>query len=260
MEMVDLKGFKPCPMCSKSGNPGLIKDKHNNVRECGCLKAYNKYVSLMKYLISVNVPVKYIHYSIDEYIGKDKNGNLVKIKAIIDKLQEFVKEGLQLYLTGVSKSQKTSIACYILKKAAMTGNQCFYITMPHLINLLKDINFNPKIRDDHPEYDKYNQILQSDLLIIDDAFDSKKVYMGKLNYSSIFLNNFLEERLHRNKAQIYVSPVKRSDIPSVFGSRVLEYLNEECFELEFKDVIPRTNRNEKITKIISQQIKRGKPA
>ena len=248
--MGNFKDFKPCADCENSENPGYIK-KGNTIFECDCLKKYHSYITFYKYLESLGVPFGYIDYSLNSYIGEKSKKSIEDIKKIIGKVDIFVREGMQLYFSGPDNTQKTSIACYFLKKVAMKGFSVYYISMPQLLYKLKQVKFARNIEDVLEEQTIIKTIENCGFLVIDDCFDKSKVYIGKSEYFKSLLSEFFSFRIRNNKSQIYVSTITKSNIPyNEFGDSVRLLLNRECLEYQFLDKVPSNVMNSQILGLI----------
>lgn len=251
-----LKNYIPCEKCKVSPNPGYLTKEDGTVLECNCLKNYNNYIRLVKYLKSVGVPTRYIDYSISDYEGEKSLDSVNKVKNLIPNIEDFVEKGLQLYLVGPEFTQKAAISCYIMKKAIMKKKSAYYTTMPNLVHLLKNAYFAKAITA--IEATKELALVKNvDLLVVDDAFDSKKVYLGSSSAIQSLLIDFFKHRNNNLKSNVYVSEVKVRDIDLTgtgnavgFGSFFQGYLQDECVELEFEDVLSRRSRNKQIASLL----------
>jgi DNA replication protein DnaC len=102
--------------------------------------------------------------------------------------------------------------------------------MNTLLNELKE-NFH-KDKEDLDDYDIwYNDLVNCDLLIIDDAFD-KKSLVYKSGYQITYLDTLLRTRLERTgKSIIFTSNTNIEDI------------DEEKFSLSIKELVKRNTLN-----------------
>jgi DNA replication protein DnaC len=241
-----LKDFIPCPECTKKDTPGYISTGNTSV-ECECLQRYNSYVKLVKYLKSAGIPDKYTEYSISDYIGEKSIKSVKQVEEVADCIEKFVKSGFQLYLSGPANTQKTSIACYIARRAAMEGLSIQYTTLPLLVQLFRSVDFSKDFNEITDLKAKLDTIKKSDLLVIDDAFDIRKLYLTKNTaYYITVLEDFFKGRSNGNRSQIYISNKKRDSIDSKFGESIRIFLNRDCLELDFQDILPNSVINSKI--------------
>jgi hypothetical protein len=238
--------FTPCELCKSNPIPGYIL-KDNTTVECECLRQYNSYSSFLGYLKSSEIPEKYIEYSINSYFGEKSKEAIDTINQIISNIEGFVKNGFQLYISGEIHTQKTSVACYIAKKAALKGITVFYITLPSLINLIKTMDFSKDPIEKEDLKAKLDRIRQVGLLVLDDAFDERKVYLSsKSSYYLTYLEDFFRYRLDGGKSIITVSNKKRNDISNKFGKTLIHLLNKDCIEVTLEDALPEKVMNEKL--------------
>ncbi len=247
-----MKDYTPCDKCTKT--PGYRTE--NGIRkECDCLRVYHKYTTLVKYLQGAGIPSRYVEYSISDYLGKKSTKSVDIIKKIASEIKVFVSEGMQLYLFGKPYTQKTSLACYLGRKAAMSGKTVSYITMPRLMQELQISNFSKEYDEALLSKSKLSGVRTADLLILDNAFDTKKVYLTqKTGYYLSLIEELFRFRLENNKSQVYVSTERRHDIDNKFGGTLRLLLNKECLEIELLDKVPPDIMNRKVLSLIGEEI------
>ena len=127
-----------------------------------------------------------------------------------------------LYIYGPNGTQKTTMANYAGFKFLKAGKSVYYCLMNDLIKLLQ------KADRDETAQAKLDKISDVDLLIIDEAFDSKKVTVYKSDWQIPFLDTFLRNRIQtKNKGILFVSNV---DIP---------FIAENHFSQSIQDLVDR---------------------
>ena len=167
------------------------------------------------------IPLHLINYSLDNYIGEDKNGNLDKVKKYLSKFEERFKNKC-LYIYGDSGTQKTTIAQFIGLSLFEKGINVQYTTMNHLIRCLTNMQFK---EDEEEQIYKFQE---SDLLILDRTFDKEQVTIYNSKYQLSFLDTFLRERIEREqKAMIIIS------------NNSIQSISENKFNIDIQDLIER---------------------
>jgi len=246
-----MKPFEPCLKCKDTKTPGLIQTPEG-VTECTCRIEHNGYERLTKYLLSRGIPEKYADYDIKEYIGTTSLPVIKAMERIVDSVGSKAINEFQLYISGKPNTQKTSVGIYLLKSLALIGKQIRYVTMYNLTEILKAKAFGDDTKEDWVVRD----IGSTDILMIDDAFDTEKLYFSdKKHFIKTLLLNFLQSRNTNLKSTIYLSRVTRSNIDSRFGSTIHSILDSNCAELILEDVIPTSVRNSKLLGIIQSELK-----
>jgi len=251
-----VKKFEPCSDCLKSKNPGYTKDENGVVRECDCLKKYNKYISFITYLQSINVPNPYFDYDISSYIGKSAIKNF---SIILSSIESFCENGFNAYFSGEPGTQKTSVAIYLIKKALVKKINCYYLTMSELLSKIRK-EYKPKLEDYNENLELVDRLLNYKLLVIDDAFDKNKILLIKnREEDQINLYTFLKKRMDNNNSNLYISNIPRVEIDyTLFNPYISDILNKKCKEIFFNDAVPSELSNKKIMSFFSEKVKNGK--
>jgi len=147
-------------------------------------------------------------------------GNIVRMEERVEKLKKYINEfetkykSIHLYFwSRANGTQKTTMASLLAKELALIGNSVEFILMSDLSKLLTKEGFEDGANDEISRY------LNVDFLIIDDAFDSKKITVYKSGYQVPFIDTFLRKRLEtKRKATCFTANVSLSDIDeNVFG-------------------------------------------
>lgn len=217
--------------CSKCDSGWLINEETEEATECECLIKFQHTVEAESIILKSNLPLKIKDYEISSYIGNDEEKNLPKLQKFISSYQEKFKN-IHLWVVGTNSTQKTTVSSWVGKEIARKGNTVYYTTMQQLVQNLWSFSFDEKLI---PLVSAYNE---SDLLIIDEAFDETKVNLWKSGAQLPCLDSFLRTRLESlRKSTIFVSNIQINDIPEKFGFSMRELINRNCHPLEFKDSI-----------------------
>lgn len=228
------KKFVGCARCSDLGGyyTAHLEDGEEIVKKCRCLKIYEKETSLTQAVDKAGLPKIVDGYTISDYIGKDTNDNLPKIKKYIDEFKDRY-QGKSLYIYGPYGTQKTTVVCWMAKRAIGIGISVTYDTMNNLVSKLVDkADFQKKDSVDISQYENV------DLLILDEAFDKNKMLWYASNYQMPFLDSFLRNRLEvENKSIVFVSNTPPEEISSKFdrGLQDLIIRNTSGGWLHFED-------------------------
>ena len=112
-----------------------------------------------------------------------------------------------IYVYGPNGTQKTTLANYVGFQFLKANKTVYYCLMNDLIKLLQKAD-----RDENTQ-ELLDRISDVDLLIIDEAFDSKKVTIYKSDWQIPFLDTFLRNRIQtKNKGILFVSNVDIDEI------------------------------------------------
>jgi DNA replication protein DnaC len=223
-----MEKFIPCSKCKD----GFIFYRNDTVKKCSCLKAYQQKQKINLSLEKANV----VNFNLDftDYKGKDEQGNISKIKAFCENKQ--FETNSHLYLYGPNGTQKTTISKIILKKFIEKGLTGFFISMGNLVDYISDAY------SDETKKSTIDKYLSCDVLVIDDAFDKKKVTIFKSQYQLAYIDRFIRTRIETlQKNTIFSSNVAISDIESNGFSYDIQNLLLRSIEfkkasLYFKDV------------------------
>lgn len=195
--------FEPCGKCINGYI--ITKEKgQETALECECRKEWFNEASLIINLMKANIPISVKDYTIDSYIGEDKNRNIERLHKYINKFKNKFKDKI-LYIYGDNGTQKTTISYWIGRELLKKGISVYYTLMNSLIRDLQENQF-----DKETDIEKYKKV---DCLIIDRAFESNQLTIYKSGYQLSFIDTFLRERIDlQNKAIIFVSNVPYNEI------------------------------------------------
>lgn len=215
----------------------VIKDGEEYYQETPEWSAYKNKRRAEKIVKGGGLPPHVINLSFD---------SLIKMSEKVDKLKSYVLRfdekfrHIHLYFWSPRNgTQKTTTASILAKELALSGHRVEFILMSDLSKLLTKEGFED---DANEEINKY---LNTDFLIIDDAFDSKKVTVYKSGYQIPFIDTFLRKRLEtKRKATCFTSNVSLSDIDEqTFGVSLVKLMERSVLD-PWEFTVPFSLRND----------------
>lgn len=174
-----------------------------------------------------------------EYRGPDRLKNLPKIERYVESFIDpepavnarFRRAGLYLW-SRQNGTQKSTVAKRIGRGVIRAGLSAHMLLMSDLLVALTKKDF-----DDADPW-LLEVVDAVDLLIIDDAFDPKKVTVYKSGYQLPYLDTFLRRRIEANKrAIIFTSNIPIDEIGGTFGPSIQALVRRSTAPLEFSDGI-----------------------
>ena len=184
------------------------------------------------------LPVHVKNLSVRDYIGTNRS--------IPRKITKYINcfdsryNSLHLYFwSHENGTQKTTMASIIGKELLKRGKMVRFILMGELLSLLTDLDRKEEAQD------LRSQLLESDYLVIDDAFDKRKATIYRSGYQISFLDIFLRERLEvKKKATCFTSNFSVDEIDEdVFGQSLKKLVIRSVPEPFVFDVLY-TDRND----------------
>ena len=169
----------------------------------------------------------------DEYAHKQKVGKW------IEKIDQFIKNGVGIHLYGESGSGLTSLGCICAKAALSAGYTSLYMTS---FALRRVVSEKPEFDDFS---DMYTRVRTVDLLVIDDAERGQDNIWGK-----IALEEIIKSRLSHKKAFIFITKCNPTSIAAFFGVDIAGALKEACIPIECALI----NWRDKIAEDLKKQI------
>lgn len=202
-----------------------------SVKKCQCLIDKQNAIYQDIVIQKAGLPSWIKTYDIEkDYLGQDINNNKEQVEKFIDNFN--ICKDLNLYFFSKKNgNQKTTVAQYILKEILFKKYSGYFILMNDLIRVLEEESYKKEcdsFRDD---------LLKSDLLIIDDCFDKLKNKIYSSGYQLNFLDKFLRTRLEiYRKATIFTSNFSKDDIDSIiFTDSIKDLVKRNVYQLEFTD-------------------------
>ncbi|MEG2235817.1 MAG: ATP-binding protein [Clostridia bacterium] len=209
--------FIPKYECSLCSDTGYIKNK-----QCNCLKqaiinsAYEQ--SNMLQLGEENFDtfdIGYYSSNVDEKLGKSPLENIQGIKKVSEDFCKNIlkKEQKSLLFIGSTGLGKTFLSNCIAKEIISKGYTAIYQTAP----LLMDTVIGHKLSYNKEESkEKYNQIFDCDLLIIDDLGTET---MNNIKFTELF--NIINTRLLNNKKMVISTNLTIKKLYEIYDERVV---------------------------------------
>jgi DNA replication protein DnaC len=219
--------FVPCSKCID----GYIFDsKTEEATKCNCLKDYQTKRKLEIAIERSNIPFYIsenrllIDYSLDDYIGKDKRGNLSKVNKFISDFDKYHQRNL--FLSGKPGTQKSTVSRFIGMELLKQGYSVYYFLADQLVRNLIDSD-----RDDIIKM-KMDRIITCDCLIIDE-FSQDKMTTYKSGWQNTFLLPFLKRRIEFiRKSIIFISNSPIENIGTYFKGATQDLVYREVADKE----------------------------
>lgn len=215
-----------CPQRTQ-GKPSNIPDGYyydtlNGVqilKECSCHVKWRKANEVYYKLINANL--KDNPYGFEDYKGTRSLEDVRALEYMSQHFDKFLTRKM-IYLYGPNGTQKTSMSQALGKSLIEQGYKVQYILMQELLNNLMP-DFDETDNDKKAVIKRY---METDLLIIDEAFDKSKVTLYNSGYQIPFLDNFLRTRFEINKGSIlFISNKKPEEISNQgFGESLQNFV------------------------------------
>lgn len=223
--------FKPC---NQNGcKNGYIITNENGIdaiTPCQCRFNYTQNEINKLSFKEAGLPEKIWNYKITDYVGQDKNNNIMKINKFIEKFDEKYFN-IHLYFLGDNGTQKSTVARYIVKELVKNGKTGKYMLVDEVLRDLTKLNDENKLINEE-------EMQSADILILDE-FDAEKVLVYNSGYQISFLTSFLKTRLEKmNKSTIFISNNSVTDETFIkkFGKTISDMISREISDtLIFED-------------------------
>src|SRR5208282_375090 len=230
--------WKPCEGCRIRGTKWITHnvgtdDEYTTL--CTCYKDHQAKVITFIELDKAKIPNSILDYDIQSYRGKKSLEQVAKIRKYAKEFKEKFSH-VNLYMYGPNSTQKTTLAFYVGRELIKREyeNTVYYVLMDKMIKDLISINYGIK-EEESKIVDQYKN---SDLLIIDEAFDRKRLTLYKSGFQIPFLDSFLRDRLERSKkATIFISNQDIGFIEGTFGQGLFELISRNTIPLLMEDRI-----------------------
>ena len=241
---------RSCPRIKNGGpEPGYYYKKENGYTflvECDCHKRWREAQALENILQLSNLTYE---CTFDNYVGSKSLKDLECLKSVA-KNPDFFKDKKMIYLWGPNGCQKTSMVQALGKELVAKGYTVQYTLMSSLItNLVSDFSESESAKEKKEYF--INRCMDCDFLIVDEAFDLKKMTMYASGYQIPYLDTFIRTRFEINgKSIIFVSNVSPKSIGDVPMSKKGEPFNPG-FGMSLQNLI---ERNVKQSELIFQDV------
>lgn len=236
--------FIPCRICAKldGPEPGYYYNKETffgrrTLVECDCHKKWSKSQEDLLKAKSSNIWSDAFSYNPERDYKGDKSSE--DVKCLVDYVSLFpTYRDKMIFMYGPNGTQKTTLAMWVGAMLIQSGYSVHYMLMENLSVLLQP-DFDESSDESSQRKTLHHRIMNTDLLIIDEAFDLSKMNLYKSGYQIPFLDRFIRERFDINKKGIlFVSNMKVHTIGSSFNASLGSLIerNTEESRLSFLDV------------------------
>ncbi len=211
--------------CQKCNDTGYIDDG----TKCDCFKEKVKsYTYKSSNLSEIMKDMCFENFSLDYYIGNERENMEFILKSSKSFCEKFENHRNILFY-GFPGLGKTFMSVSIARELIDMGKTVIYVSATKLFSAYNDYKF---LRDEKLE-DFFNDIYNSDLLIIDDLGTE---YISKVSVS--FLFDLVNDRILNGKKIIINTNLEPDELERAYSkrfmSRVFEYFN--VFKFEGKDI------------------------
>lgn len=218
--------FIPCDKCKNEVTPGFFYNGKALV-PCECRKEWQRKTSLLWKLREANIlqsEEDFIwEYSLSKnYMGENK-GVFSLLEAYLQKPETFFS--FNYYLHGEALTQKTTIAKWVGKVIVEKyTDSVYYITMEDLLNKVSNL------KKEKEQVEEIKSLEAKKLLIIDDAFDTKRLIIFKNSFHLTAFYNFILQRTQQaGKSTMFVAPCP------------IDKISEEHFSNSIKNILMHKN-------------------
>lgn len=199
---------------------------------------YSKHIQNVKYdfyLKDSGIPVDYWKFEY-EHCGLGSNSRVISIcKNYIKRVKQGTLKNLYLY--GVNSTGKTTAMCCIGKDAIREGLKVKFILSDDLIDLLQKTSGYSYHEEKENEKSK---LLNSDLVLIDEVFDSSKSLMWKGESKNLIVSQidaFFRHLISNNKRIVTTSNIFKERIASDYSTSLFELVDRNFQELKFTESV-----------------------
>ena len=195
-------------------------------------------------LMQSNIPHYYWDIEFDNYQGNKDSKSYQYTVDYAKNLATDKYKFTHMFLHGIQSTQKTAIACNILKEGFRQGLRGYFILAGDLIDaLLKIQGFSSSTNVE--EY--IEKIKNSDVLVIDDSFDSSKSLLwAKQESKNIIItewDRFLRKILSSNTKVIMTSNLSIEIVEQNYGRSMYELIQRNFTVLELREPVVTTKQN-----------------
>lgn len=187
--------------CQKCKNSGYITVVDKTTSEeiaklCDCRKEEILRKSWERELKKSGIPALYHFLRLDDY----KKSNVYALNAAtVGKIEKYFEDpenfNFGMYLISQDKNcGKTTLLCYIGKRFLLEGKQVFYITLEQLYDLYLEVIMREKVKSE-----KWEKINDSQVILIDDAFDDDRFNIDDKDDRSNKIYNCFSRLLQEDK-------------------------------------------------------------
>jgi len=226
--------FVSCGACSQGFIYSVNEYGEGIAKECDCHKKWYAETILNYKIEQANLPLFIKDYSIEQYAGSRSSIDMLnRIKLYVEKFKEKY-HSYHLYLWSKENStQKTTVASWIGKELLAKGFSVKFVLMNDLIKLIMQAMYDDTFIEQIESY------ASCDYLIIDEAFDARKVTVYRSGYQIPFLDSFLRKRMTiQSKATCFTSNISIDEIGKTFDTSIENLMRRSILDpMYFSDDI-----------------------
>jgi DNA replication protein DnaC len=202
---------------------------------------YEKKLTDFQYSLALKgsgIPPFYWDINFEDYEG-DKNN--ISYRKMLHYSKNFEKPEFKyahLFCYGVHSTQKTALAVNILKEAIRKGYKTNFILAGKLLKILRGLE-SYNIENEY----KYiiNDLLKSDILLIDDCFDPDKSLMWKKSENKNLIiscwDEFFRDIIVSDTKLILTSNFNIESIKEYYGQSLYELIDRNFVAVEFTESV-----------------------
>jgi DNA replication protein DnaC len=203
-------------------------------KQCDCM---TKMVKYCKY-DEANIPMEYFDLSLDDFKETSVQQALAKrnVKAVIDNIDKYAREGKSLFIYGKKGTGKTMLAMEILKAAINKGHSVYYNFYPLVFH---DFTKKGYEQDNiKAAYDK--MFVSKDFLVLDELVKERDYFGASAEQNEEMSKRFLEMNILKrrsSKSTIFISNIKNGldDIQKYYGPYVASMISHKFEFIDLSD-------------------------
>jgi DNA replication protein DnaC len=206
-------------ICTQCDPKGFIQRGRTYVT-CDCHLQYTQF----KKLHDSGLPKSYWNKSIADFNGDKKA--LSAIQDYTKKIQGNLNKGIGLYLYGSPGVGKTLLSSYVLQETLKRNKNAHFYFFTDILNV-----FTEAWHDDEARNEVENNIINSDLLIMDDV--GKEFKSNKKLHESI-LDTVVRNRASQLRPIIITSNYDILDVKETYGHGIVDLFKESLVVIPVK--------------------------
>ena len=211
------KGYeKWCPTCSKKGKY-IWRDVEV---ECDC----EHQVALFKWYSSSGIGANYQRLDWDDYVVDTPSKAALKggVTKYLDNAQEFLRQGMGLYLSGDIGVGKTMLLNLVLKDLVKAGYSCFATTFAQMIEM-----YTAGWTDKEEKQWFQRKFLNSQFLLLDDVGKERdtKIALNETTFDAI-----LRQRVTDGRPTFISTNPTADAMEERYGKAILSLVREQSLE------------------------------
>lgn len=207
---------------------------------------YEKKIKQAKFnlfLKNSGIPNFYWNIEFDDYKGNSSSIALKKIRYYAAHCHEPDFDYVHLFLYGARSTQKTALACNILKTAMHNGLKAKFVLSGQLIDKLMKIQ---GFKIDEDLYYEIKKLKEADIIVIDDIFDPQKSLLWKNSENKNMIisewDTFLRDVLSSKTRVIMTSNYSVEIIKQHYGEDLFELVDRNTEKIMLTDNIKSTRK------------------